>query len=420
MIMAVIGIDSHKDVLTGCLVDASGVSIEQRSIANTTAGHAELVAWARSAGVQRVGIEGAGNYGRPATVALIGAGVPVVEVPPQMTAAARRRRRTRTKTDPVDALEIARISARDDDLPPPRFVGACDDLAALVRYRRELVKSRTAALNRLHSTLEKIRCGYHNRTGPLTSGAGLDAACKLLRGDDSARAEIGRSRIRDIRRLCREIDAVTQRITSLLNNTDTSLTGIYGIGTLTAAEILAEIGRSRIRDIRRLCREIDAVTQRITSLLNNTDTSLTGIYGIGTLTAAEILAEVGDPARFATKDRFAMANGNRPHRGQQRTSCPTPAQPRRQPPTQPRHPHRRHRPDQPDPAPKAAPTTNAASTAAKTNEKPSDPSNGASQTASGNASKTTSNNKSCPQVDIEAQLGTAQHHHSPLISEEPV
>ena len=153
MIMAVIGIDSHKDVLTGCLVDASGVSIEQRSIANTTAGHAELVAWARSAGVQRVGIEGAGNYGRPATVALIGAGVPVVEVPPQMTAAARRRRRTRTKTDPVDALEIARISARDDDLPPPRFVGACDDLAALVRYRRELVKSRTAALNRLHSTL---------------------------------------------------------------------------------------------------------------------------------------------------------------------------------------------------------------------------------------------------------------------------
>ena len=90
---------------------------------------------------------------------------------------------------------------------------------------------------------------------------GIDAACKLLRGDDSARAEIG---------------------------------------------------RSRIRDIRRLCREIDAVTQRITSLLNNTDTSLTGIYGIGTLTAAEILAEVGDPARFATKDRFAMANGTAP------------------------------------------------------------------------------------------------------------
>ena len=89
-----------------------------------------------------------------------------------MTAAARRGRRTRTKTDPVDSLEIARIAARDDDLPAPRFAGAPDDLAALVRYRRELVKSRTAALNRLHSTLEKIRCGYRSRTGPLTSRAG--------------------------------------------------------------------------------------------------------------------------------------------------------------------------------------------------------------------------------------------------------
>ena len=283
-------------MLAGCLVDASGVSIDQRSIANTAAGHAELVAWARAAGVQRVGIEGTGNYGRPAAEALIGAGVPVVEVPPQMTAAARRGRRTRTKTDPVDSLEIARIAARDDDLPAPRFAGAPDDLAALVRYRRELVKSRTATLNRLHSTLEKIRCGYHSRTGPLTSRAGLDAAGELLRDDDSARAEIA---------------------------------------------------RSRIRDIRRLGREIDALAQRIASLLSDTPTSLTGIYGIGALTAAEILAEVGDPARFATKDRFAMAKRHRPHRGQQRTSRPPPAQPRRQPPTEPRHPHRRHRPGQP-------------------------------------------------------------------------
>ena len=64
--MTVIGIDSHKDVLAGCLVDASGVAVEQRSIANTEAGHAELVAWAGAVDAQRVGIEGAGNYRRPA------------------------------------------------------------------------------------------------------------------------------------------------------------------------------------------------------------------------------------------------------------------------------------------------------------------------------------------------------------------
>lgn len=259
--MAVIGIDSHKDVLAGCLIDAAGQAVEHRSIANTAEGHAELVAWAQGAGARRVGIEGAGNYGRPATQALLGATVAVVEVPPQMTAAARRGRRTRTKSDQVDALEIARIAARDDDLAPPRFAGAPEDLACLVAYRRELVKSRTTAVNRLHSCLEKIRCGYHTRTGPLTTRRGLDAAARLLRGDTSAPAEIA---------------------------------------------------RSRIRDLRRLDREIRAYTRRITAAVANSATSLTNIDGIGPLVAAEILTEVGDPARFATKHRFAMANGTAP------------------------------------------------------------------------------------------------------------
>ena len=210
--MAVIGIDSHKDTLAGCLIDTAGEAVEHRSIPNTSAGHAELVAWARTAGVERVGIEGSGNYGRPAAEALIQAGVPVAEVPPQMTAAARRGRRTGAKTDQVDALEIARIAARDDDLPAPRFSGAPDNLACLVDYRRELVKDRTAAINRLHSALEKIRCGYHTRTGSLTSPTGLHAASRLLRGDATTRAEVARGRITQICRLNRQIDALTKRI----------------------------------------------------------------------------------------------------------------------------------------------------------------------------------------------------------------
>ena len=197
----------------------------------------------------RVGIEGSGNYGRPGAEALITAGVPTVEVPPQMTAAARRTRRTRTNTDSVDALEIARIAARDDDL------------AALVRYRREVTKDPTAAINRLHSTLEKTRCRYHTRTGPLTSTRGLDAAAALQCGDPSARAAVA---------------------------------------------------KDRIAGIRRLDRTIAKLTEQITHTITRSGTSLTGIYGVGPLIAADIVAEVGDPARFATKDRFAAANGTAP------------------------------------------------------------------------------------------------------------
>lgn len=58
--MAVIGIDSHKDTLAGCLIDDAGTPIEHRELPNTAAGHAELVAWASAAGAERVGIEGSG------------------------------------------------------------------------------------------------------------------------------------------------------------------------------------------------------------------------------------------------------------------------------------------------------------------------------------------------------------------------
>ena len=41
-------------------------------------------------------------------------------------------------------------------------------------------------------------------------------------------------------------------------------------------------------------------------------TTLTNIYGVGALVAAEILAGVGDPTRYTTKAKFAMANGTAP------------------------------------------------------------------------------------------------------------
>ena len=292
--MAVIGIDSHKDTLVGCLIDADERVVEHRDVPNSLHGHAELVTWAQTAGVERVGIEGSGNYGRPAAQALLAAGTTVVEVPPQMTAAARRGRRTGAKTDHIDALEIARITARDDDLPAPRCANAPDDLQCLVDYRRELVKDRTAAINRLHSALEKIRCGYHTSTGALTSPKGLDAASRLLRGDTTTRAEVARDRITHIRRLNRHIDQLSARIAT-------------------------------------------EVSQR--------GTSLTDIYGIGALTAAEIITETGDPGRYRTKGPLRHGQRNRSHRSQQRTRRAPPIEPRRQPPAQQGPPHRRHRPD---------------------------------------------------------------------------
>ena len=70
--------------------------------------------------------------------------------------------------------------------------------------------------------------------------------------------------------------------------------------------------RDRIAHIRRLNRHIDQLGARIATAVSQSGTSLTDIYGIGALTAAEIITETGDPCRYRTKARFAMANGTAP------------------------------------------------------------------------------------------------------------
>ena len=100
--MIVIGVDSHKDILSGCLIDATGKQEDYREIPNIAEGHDALGAWARGAEAM-VAIEGSGNFGRPAAQSArqsrcgCGGGCPL-----EMTAAARRARRTGAKTDQID------------------------------------------------------------------------------------------------------------------------------------------------------------------------------------------------------------------------------------------------------------------------------------------------------------------------------
>ena len=259
--MFVIGIDSHKDTLSACLVDHLGASLECRSIPNTPAGHGQLIDWAHTTNAARVAIEGSGTYGRPAAVAAMAAGLDVREVPPQLTARLRRRGRTQTKTDQVDALVVARVALRDHTLAGPTFWKDTEDLRLLVSYRRELVEHRTAQANRLHADLGKLRPGYHHNLPRLTTRKSLDQAMKLLWRDTTLHARIAKQRIRTLRQLDTQIKELTTDIAELVTQT-----------------------RTRLLDI----------------------------HGVGVLVAATILSEVGNPTRYPTKAKFAMANGTAP------------------------------------------------------------------------------------------------------------
>ena len=259
--MFVIGIDSHKDTLSACLVDHLGTALEYRTIANTPAGHREMVGWAQNRKVARVAVEGSGTFGRPLAVAAMTTGLDVREVPPQLTARLRRRGRTQTKTDQVDALVIAWVALRDHTLSAPAFWEDTEDLRVLVSYRRELVEARTAGTNRLHADLGKLHPGYHHNNPRLTTRKALDQAMKLLWRDTTCHARVAKQRIRRLRQLDSQIKELTTEI----------------------AQLVAQTG-----------------------------TRLLDIHGVGVLVAATILSEVGNPHRYPTKAKFAMANGTAP------------------------------------------------------------------------------------------------------------
>jgi transposase len=259
--MQFIGIDAHKDTLAAAAIDEQGRQLDAKTFANEPDGYSELIEWVGQFGIERIGIEGSGSLGRHAALALQGAGFTVVDVPPQLTALGRRHGRNHSKTDPIDALIIARIVLRDEQLPAVRTSGYVEDVRLLVHYRRDLIAERTSLASRLHGDLEQLRPGYQANVRRLTTHKQLDHAHQLL-------------------------------------------------DELVCAH--ARIARQRLARLRALCVEIDQLTVELRSMLAGFTTALTAITGIAELSAAEILAEVGDVRRFRTKAQFAMANGTAP------------------------------------------------------------------------------------------------------------
>jgi transposase len=242
------GIDTHKDTLAVAVVDDTGRLVAGGEVPNTERGFAQLVDMFNTHHVQRVGIEGSGSFGRAVAVHLAlcwqsDQPVAVVEVPTLMTSRERRPGQLgKGKTDPVDALAIARITTREQQLPPVRLtVGAAADLRALLDYREDLVREHGALVNRAHAELGGLRPGYQQQIPILTTCARVRAAVDLLGADTSIRATLCRRRLERVIAIDAETAELKRQISKLVAAADTTLTDLYGVGPLIAARFLAEV-----------------------------------------------------------------------------------------------------------------------------------------------------------------------------------
>ena len=244
-----VGVDSHKSSLAVAALDELGRVVGAKEFPNDARGHDALLRWSKAQDSDRViGIEGAGSYGAGLAQYLIDAGENVYEVPAFLTHRERKRAPSKGKSDPTDAVAVARVTARGEGLSSPRRIDIFVDLKLLSNHRDQLVRARTRLINRPHTDLVISHPGYEKKMPKLNSKKNQDGAMTLLRGDHSVRAGLIRDRIREIRRLSNKIADVERQIAGKVNESGTTLTELQGIGFVIAAKILGEVGEpGRIR-----------------------------------------------------------------------------------------------------------------------------------------------------------------------------
>jgi len=246
--MVVIGTDSHKRTHTVVAVDETGRKLAEKTAAATSAGHLELVRWAARFADRRWALEDCRHLSRRLSNDLLVAGEAVVRVPPRLMAGARRSSREPGKSDPIDALAVARAALREPDLPVATLDGPEREVRLLVDHRDDLVAERTRAQNRLRWHLHELEPGHEPVARSLDRRVVLDALGRDLAAAPGTVGRIARELVAHIRTLTATINDLEREIGRLVVDLAPSLLALVGCGSLTAAKLVGEtagVGRFR-------------------------------------------------------------------------------------------------------------------------------------------------------------------------------
>lgn len=241
--MVVLGVDPHKKTHTVVATDETGKKLAATTLAATDAGHVQLLRWAAQFPQRRWAVEDGRHVSTRLLRALIASGEHVTCVPTKLMAQARASARTRGKSDPIDALAVARAALREPDLPTAHLDDQALDLRLLVDHRENLVAERTRNINRLRWDLHYLDPTLEDRVGSLTTLRNLRRLAGWLREEvpASVRRDLTIALVDRIRLDTETINALHRQITDLVEPLAPTLLAIVGISHLGAAKILGEV-----------------------------------------------------------------------------------------------------------------------------------------------------------------------------------
>lgn len=237
------GVDTHADTHHAAIIDQNGKHLADAQFPTTPAGYAALTAFILMYGIlMRVGIEGTGSYGAGLARHLTALGHQVLEV----IRPNRQLRRMNGKSDPIDAYAAAKTALVETKQPTPKSGdGAVEQVRYLFTARRSAVKARTAAQVQLKSLLvtapEFLRERFRNVTDVALITGLADFDIRPYPEDQGIVIAL-RVLARRHRYISTEIHTLDQELETLTKCTNLALTAAYGVGTVTAAQLLITAG----------------------------------------------------------------------------------------------------------------------------------------------------------------------------------
>lgn len=262
MAKVVIGVDPHKRINAVVVLNTKGKVLGRAQFDNSASGFRELRRFSRQWRPRTWAVEGCNGVGKHLAQRLVAEGERVVDVSTRRAALVRvYAGGNGRKNDDTDAHSIALVALHTPDLVEVRADDRTVAMRLLANRRHELVGLRTQAVCRIHRDLVNLLPGGAPRA--LTA-----AKAKQLLAKVRPRDEVGRLRRR----------------------------------------LIAE----QITDLVAIDRRLHEVGLEIKAAIAETPTGLTQLFGVGPVTTARVLGEVGDVARFRSRHHFASYNGTAP------------------------------------------------------------------------------------------------------------
>lgn len=305
----VVGIDVAKDKHDCFILNSEGVVLEDVfTIPNTLEGFTRLLSKIQSHTTPRdkikVGLEATGHYSYNLLGFLLNNGLTTYVLNPLQTNLYRKSLTLRkTKTDRVDARMIASMLLSDVGLKPYTDTAYHnEELKSLTRYRLDKVQDRA----KLKSSVSRLVCILFPELEKLVSTLHMASIYALLEEFPGAK-QIANANLTHLKNLLATASKGHYGREKAVEIRDTARASIGSHMPAKSLEL-----RHTIHLIRELDREINDIEAEIQKIMDELDSPITTIPGVGLQMGVMILAEVGDFYNFDSPDKVLAYAGLSP------------------------------------------------------------------------------------------------------------